>query len=353
MNIKLDILSFLLLISVGQLLSACLLTVFRSKDRQANLYFLGFLLCVIALQAEFFLIDTELIRSVPALLSVTPIALLIMGPLLWVHTLRLFNDQFNKLQLVHFLPFVWVLISKLPYWFSPVDSKREKIEAFYFSLSSGDNPIGLSSILYEVHPIIYLIVSVVLIFWKGKGLEKKSRKFAVRQGLLLSYFILVFCFYSFGAWLMNHQVFVQLTLVLLVTIGTLVLYHVATEGTFYLSLKDRRGYLKRLFEQVKLQLMERNLLAEKNPLEQILQVNQFSAADLRGALREAGFNHSQEFINHMRVQEAKKLLLSDMDRFTIEGIGSHVGFQSKTTFFRAFKKMEGCTPLQFTQANAN
>ncbi len=52
-----------------------------------------------------------------------------------------------------------------------------------------------------------------------------------------------------------------------------------------------------------------------------------------------------QYINSFRINEAKKLLLSqESNHLSIEGIGNEVGFQSKSTFFRAFKREMGMTP---------
>lgn len=51
------------------------------------------------------------------------------------------------------------------------------------------------------------------------------------------------------------------------------------------------------------------------------------------------------FINQLRVEEAQKLLKdSAFDKLTIEGIGKHSGFKSKSAFNTAFKKLTGVTP---------
>jgi len=54
------------------------------------------------------------------------------------------------------------------------------------------------------------------------------------------------------------------------------------------------------------------------------------------------------FINEYRIKEAQKLLLKDTN-LTYEGIGSEVGFKSKSAFNSAFKTYTGVTPSIFVK----
>lgn len=56
------------------------------------------------------------------------------------------------------------------------------------------------------------------------------------------------------------------------------------------------------------------------------------------------------FVNEYRINEACKILLKDT-HLTIEAIGDEVGFNSKSTFFAAFKKIKGLTPSAYQQQN--
>jgi YesN/AraC family two-component response regulator len=57
-----------------------------------------------------------------------------------------------------------------------------------------------------------------------------------------------------------------------------------------------------------------------------------------------------DLINSYRVEEAKNLLQSPKSgQLTIEAIGQEAGFNSKTAFYRAFKKNTQITPSEFIQ----
>jgi AraC-like DNA-binding protein len=55
------------------------------------------------------------------------------------------------------------------------------------------------------------------------------------------------------------------------------------------------------------------------------------------------------FVNEHRINAACRML-SYQTNFTIEGIGTEVGFNSKSTFFAAFKKIKGVTPNAYLKA---
>jgi AraC-like DNA-binding protein len=57
-------------------------------------------------------------------------------------------------------------------------------------------------------------------------------------------------------------------------------------------------------------------------------------------------------ISEYRIEEAKKMIFHpDSQNITLEAIGELCGFQSKSTFFIAFKKITGQTPMQFKENN--
>ncbi|SED15448.1 AraC-type DNA-binding protein [Tenacibaculum sp. MAR_2009_124] len=59
-----------------------------------------------------------------------------------------------------------------------------------------------------------------------------------------------------------------------------------------------------------------------------------------------------DYINSFRVEQAKKLLSDNhFGNYTIASIGLECGFNSKSTFYSAFKKMTSITPTEFRKVN--
>ncbi|WP_407920992.1 helix-turn-helix domain-containing protein [Flavobacterium cellulosilyticum] len=57
-----------------------------------------------------------------------------------------------------------------------------------------------------------------------------------------------------------------------------------------------------------------------------------------------------DYINLLRVEKVKKYLIkSDYSSYTIVAIGLECGFNSKSTFYTAFKKFTNVTPSEFKE----
>ncbi len=58
-----------------------------------------------------------------------------------------------------------------------------------------------------------------------------------------------------------------------------------------------------------------------------------------------------DYINELRVEEAKKIINQpEFEQYTLSSIGLEAGFNSKTTFYSAFKKFVGCTPSEYKKS---
>jgi AraC-like DNA-binding protein len=63
--------------------------------------------------------------------------------------------------------------------------------------------------------------------------------------------------------------------------------------------------------------------------------SRYISAAINGYLRKNFF----DLVNEMRIEEAKKNLLSLDDNYTVESIAGKCGFRSRSAFFAAFKKV--------------
>lgn len=64
------------------------------------------------------------------------------------------------------------------------------------------------------------------------------------------------------------------------------------------------------------------------------------------------FNHHlhmtfKSYINSRRVEYSIKLVQNNFDKYTIDYIAKESGFQNRTTYYRAFKKLKGVSPTVY------
>jgi AraC-like DNA-binding protein len=77
-----------------------------------------------------------------------------------------------------------------------------------------------------------------------------------------------------------------------------------------------------------------------------------SAKNVSQILQEATNFNFPDYINSLRIEKAKKFLVSaKYSKYTVVSIGLECGFNSKSTFYRAFKKATGTTPTEFRLEN--
>lgn len=69
---------------------------------------------------------------------------------------------------------------------------------------------------------------------------------------------------------------------------------------------------------------------------------------IREKIKESGCNNYSEFINSFKINYANSLINEGyLDKFSIESLSKVSGFQSDVTFYRIFKKINGCTPKEY------
>jgi AraC-like DNA-binding protein len=101
-----------------------------------------------------------------------------------------------------------------------------------------------------------------------------------------------------------------------------------------------------------LMLTEKFFLNNELSLPDLAEELALSTHDLSYLLNEVIGISFFQYINTCRVEEAKRLMISDeYKHLNILGIAYSAGFNSKTTFNTAFKKQTGLSPSQYLQAN--
>ena len=69
---------------------------------------------------------------------------------------------------------------------------------------------------------------------------------------------------------------------------------------------------------------------------------------LSKTLKKKGFRNFAHFVNHYRIEEAKRLMaITEHDIYTLEAIANISGFGTRQTFHTAFVQMTGLKPARY------
>ena len=103
------------------------------------------------------------------------------------------------------------------------------------------------------------------------------------------------------------------------------------------------------FDQIKEQIQNQELyINPKLNLRSLAEALELNDKELSRLINECGKVNFYQFINEFRVEKFKELLQSPKaHQLSILGLATEAGFSSKSTFYTAFKAIEGMTPKQF------
>ncbi len=108
------------------------------------------------------------------------------------------------------------------------------------------------------------------------------------------------------------------------------------------------------FEKVDAYIIKKQrYLDPKLGLEDLANEMEMSPPHLSRLINSYSNKNFSDYINSLRIQQAKKLLNDDeFDQYTIVSIGLECGFNSKSTFYTAFKKFTSKTPSEFRKTTS-
>lgn len=302
----------------------------------------------------------------PHLLLITdPIALL-LAPVLFFYTIGKDQKVGLRSQLLHLVPFLLVLIVYLPVYMLNGIAKIELLK----------NTIWEGRGINEFRFILFRLLLFVQVVGYGYYLSGKANVKGLRR--LFALFrtpldqLLWVSFFSYGffraIWLVvtldNNYHYVSIvdsSIRLLTTLLILVLFmyvfnHVklVTKTTSYANSIIDSKESQRLTRQLDALMQTTQPYLNRNlrmiEIASRLDVSEHKLSQLLNV--HMGINFF-EYINRYRVERARELLNNpEYDRFTIEAIAKECGFNSKSTFNEAFRKIAGITPSGFKKSSS-
>jgi AraC-like DNA-binding protein len=363
-----DFVSFLILfaICVGVFLGLLLISLARGNKTGNRL--LGILLLAFSFSITGFLIErTDTTAQYPYLLGLSQIVLFIFGPLFYFYVKVLTKRKFSfrENHYLHFLPFLFLLIYKIPFIIKNGPEKLALIHSPAFRLEN----IAIL-VLQIIHLFLY-------IFFTNKLIGRHERKIKstmssidkinlrwLRMGIYFfaGVFGLMFVFTMlFFAGIDLFSLFNVIVPVSVSIIISIIGYYGLKQPIIFPGNEEkihRKKYKKSKLNDELSEEYLKNLLCymdkEKPYLQNNLTLNKLASTlgitphHLSQIINENLNQNFFDFINQYRVKEAQKMLENPQGQLlTILAISEEVGFNSKTAFNTAFRKTVKMTPSEY------
>lgn len=289
---------------------------------------------------------------------------LLLGPFLFYH-IKSFFEKISAKDLVHFIPFIIVSIYFLPIYLNYTNSQNSHNLLWKWDL--------LSSYINSINTISITFYSMYLFVYYKTQRKTYAQNVNANTLKLLKMIIVFFSIFSIVAiinlWvrltLSNHPIVIDFILSLLISLFIYTIGYLGFNNTALMQALDKK--LLTMYSSSKLQATDANLLLSKlilylekhQPyLKEGYKIGELSfetnipshhISELLNKYHKKSFS---DVINEYRIEEAKKLLLSDYyDNKKVSTVGFDVGFNSPSTFYLWFKKITGTSPASYQKNN--
>lgn len=292
------------------------------------------------------------------------------GPAYYFFILSLLNKdfKFRWIHLLNVLPAVLNFVQFIPFYLS---SNANKLANYESNLESGTIVLRYHYLLKTIILWIYFFAQIYIFI---KYIKKDSDKKIYDKHII--YWILVFFagqFICYGGILIDHVTGLQLFKdpyqfsmdMVLFIVYTLVLSLIFTPRLLYGNLfydkpAQKKYSYSSLLKDEKLRIFtswlefidneNKPFLNPKLSLREVAEKINTNPSRLSQVINEKSQMNFNDYLNYLRVEEAKKLLGGDdYQNLTIDAIAQKSGFNSKSPFYISFKKFTGMTPKNFVE----
>lgn len=387
-----DLLDFSKACILCGLLSIYILLIKKNSLRSFSDYILSsFILFQIWAALIYLLVFTENITEVPYLYRTAAPFTLLISPsgYLYVRSVILNENKFQKLDYIHLLPFIIFFINYLPFYLSDNSFKLEVINkvisdknlAIEYQL--GILPEKTFHIIRIIQSLVYIILQwkVILNFHKTNRTKQIAIQIKVvirwlkvftwantfiMTGLiytailyftidnifdkgflgqitnaLLGFSLLVICTYL----LINPQVLTGLPFVRYIENQSINVNNETNKVAFIYEDYSTEIYdLETYFTNTKAYLQPQLSIS------QVAVETKIPNRDLSYIINNYYQKRFNDYLNEMRLTHfLSQIDANTLDNLTIEAIAFDSGFSSKTSFYRAFNRFYGCTPSEYLE----
>lgn len=370
--------------SIFSALIAIFLILFRNKNQ--NEYADGILVflfaCYIYCSIGYLLISSGWIIHVPFLYRTSAPVNYLVPPLafLYVRAVLLNQKIFNKYDWIHILPFLFIFINYIPFYFLSYDQKLKVVHSVVTDYTQNyKHQDGFFNeniqLLRPVQCIIYLILqwSIILKFEHNQQnstfkehtqlVVRWLKKFTVAVSLTVITYVIFAIGFLFK--IQNVESSENIYLISSITVSLSLLYltmNVVLHDKVYIGLPYLEPFKSNKLTKSKveidykkeLDLVKSYFEGQQPYLKANLTISEVSVSTgihiktLSFILNQFYNQNFNEFVNTYRIRYVIDLLKKGvLKEYTLSAISSKAGFSNKTSFIDAFKKSQNCTPTQY------
>lgn len=355
-----------LILLAGIALSIIMAIAFGIKSRKqiANVWLSAFFIVSGIVITVKFLYSTGYIIHQPHWFKVHYPAGILRPVFIYLYVYFLFEkrEKIKRIYLLHFIPFIILLIYLAPFF---VQNSSYKLSVLNGQL---DNTLGLIPAWYVHFQYAYTLAYLVLAYVVVRRYTGNQLRLSKLERAMIKWTIFVliggFVYIILGVLSRlanftgeyNYYLDVIFSILLILySIKLLTLPEIVNPDRDF-KVKYKRSTLTEndkdlYFLKIK-QIMTTENLYKRNDLK---------ISDLAGKvvlheyltsqiINERSGQSFPDFLNSFRITEAKKMLSTSRQNYSIDGIAYEVGFNSRSAFYNAFKKITDLTPSEYLKS---
>lgn len=289
---------------------------------------------------------------------------------LYVKSVAYSNFKFRKLDILHFLLFIVLSIFLLVTYFPlNYEEKREIIINRTFPIILMGN---ILHIILRLQVLVYIISTIYVFISLRKRLRDRYSSLSTTNyswikflvgGFTLSYILTIPLIIYGNIWgfyssLINLAIitpyFIYFNIIFFKAWYNPDLFSGIDENIKYKSSKLTKEEAEEWIQKIDAFVKEKKpFLNPELSLNQLAENINISSRVLSQIINEYFNQNFQDYINKLRIEESKKILMDSKNKKTVLEILYEVGFNTKSAFNIAFKKYTGLTPTDFRKKYSN